>query len=147
MNTQIIADTLVIERTMPHPAERIWRALTTPELIQEWLMRSDFTPIVGHKFNFRADPMPHWNGVTDCEVKIVEPHRRLAYTWNASGEEAVDGLKTLVTWTLTPADGGTRVRMEQSGFRPQDRRNYQGANYGWQKYLAALDRVVANLGV
>jgi uncharacterized protein YndB with AHSA1/START domain len=146
MNTQVADDTLVIERTMPHPAEKIWRALTTPELIQEWLMQSDFKPIVGHKFNFRADPMPHWNGVTDCEVKIVEPHRRLAYTWNASGKEAVNGLKTLVTWTLTPTDGGTRVRMEQSGFRPEDRRNYQGANYGWQKYLGALERVVADLG-
>ena len=98
---------IVIERVMPHPPEKIWRALTQSPLIEEWLMKNDFRPVVGHKFNFRADPMPGWNGVTDCEVLVVEPNERLSYSWNASGEEAVNGLKTVVTWTLTPVDGGT----------------------------------------
>jgi uncharacterized protein YndB with AHSA1/START domain len=146
MNDDQTADTLVVERTMPHPPEKIWRALTQSALIQEWLMQNDFEPIVGRKFNLRSAPMPHWNGVTDCEVRIVEPNRRLAYTWNASGEEAAGGLKTVVTWTLTRVKGGTLVRMEQSGFRPEDQRNYQGANYGWQKNFASLERVVAGLG-
>jgi uncharacterized protein YndB with AHSA1/START domain len=69
-------------------------------------MRNDFQPVVGHKFTFRCAPIPHWNGVTDCEVLVVEPNRRLSYTWNASGEEAAHGLKTVVTWTLTPTTGG-----------------------------------------
>jgi uncharacterized protein YndB with AHSA1/START domain len=89
--------------------------------------------------------MAHWNSVTDCEVLAVEPDRRLSYTWNASGDEASGGLKTIVTWTLTPADGGTRVRMEQSGFRPEDEANYQGARYGWQKFIGELEKVVAGL--
>ena len=59
---------LVVEREMPHPPEKIWRALTQGPLIEEWLMKNDFQPVVGHKFNFRASPMPHWNGVTDCQV-------------------------------------------------------------------------------
>lgn len=73
-------------------------------------MKNDFQPIVGHRFNFFATPMPHGNGVTDCEGLVVEPNERLSYSWNASGEEAVGGLKTVVTWTLTPTKGGTHVR-------------------------------------
>ena len=85
---------LIIEREMPHPPEKIWRALTQGALLEEWLMKNDFQPVVGHRFNFRAAPMPHWNGVVDCEVLVVEPNSRLAYSWNASGEEAASGLKT-----------------------------------------------------
>ena len=136
---------LVIEREMPHSLEKVWRALTQSAFIEEWLMKNDFQPVVGHRFNFRAPPMPHWNGVTDCEVLIVEPCKRLAYTWNSSGAEAANGLKTVVTWTLTPTSGGVLVRMEQSGFRPEDERNYQGANYGWQRFVAGLERVAASL--
>ncbi len=137
--------TLVVEREMPHRPEKIWRALTQSALIEEWLMKNDFQLVVGHKFNFRAAPMPYWNGVTDCEVLAVEPNKRLSYTWNASGEEAANGLKTVVTWTLTPTARGTHVRMEQSGFRPEEERNYQGAQYGWQRNIASLERVAGTL--
>jgi uncharacterized protein YndB with AHSA1/START domain len=130
---------------MPHPAEKIWRALTQSALIEAWLMQNDFEAVVGHRFNFRAAPMPHWNGVVDCHVLAVEPNRRLSYSWNASGEEAAGGLRSVVTWTLTPTDRGTLVRMEQSGFRPEDEANYNGANYGWQRYAASLERVAAGL--
>ena len=136
---------VVIERVMPHPPEKIWRALTQGALIEAWLMKNDFQPVVGRGFNFRATPMPHWNGVVDCQVLIVEPHERLSYSWNASGDEAAGGLRTVVTWTLTPTKGGTQVRMEQSGFRPDEEANYQGANYGWQRYVGGLERVAAGL--
>jgi uncharacterized protein YndB with AHSA1/START domain len=137
---------VVIEREMPHPPEKVWRALTQDLLIEEWLMKNDFKPVVGHRFNFRAAPMPHWNGVVDCEVLEVEPNRRLSYSWNASGDEAAGGLRTVVTWTLMPTQGGVLVRMEQSGFRPEDAANYQGAAYGWQRYLTNLGRVAAGVG-
>jgi len=136
---------LVVERVMAHPPEKIWRALTQGPLIEDWLMANDFRPVVGHKFNFRTTPMPHWNGVVDCEVLAVEPNRHLSYTWNSSGEEAATGLKTVVTWTLTPTSGGTVVRMEQAGFRPDEDFNYRGATYGWQRYFGGLERVVAAL--
>ena len=136
---------LVVEREMPHPPAKVWRALTQGPLIEEWLMKNDFQPVVGHKFSFRAEPMPHWNGVTDCQVLAVVPNERLSYTWNASGDEAAGGLKTVVTWTLSPTKGGVLVRMEQSGFRPEEEVNYQGANYGWQRFFAGLERVVAGL--
>jgi uncharacterized protein YndB with AHSA1/START domain len=136
---------LVVEREMSHPPEKIWRALTQGPLIEEWLMKNDFQPVVGHQFNFRATPMAQWNGVTDCEVLIVEPNKRLSYSWNASGEEAANGLKSVVTWTLTPTKGGTQVRMEQSGFRAEDETFYQGATYGWQRMVGGLERVAAGL--
>ena len=137
---------IVIEREVPHPPERVWRALTQGALIEGWLMENDFQPVVAHRFNFRATPMPHWNGVVDCQVLVVEPNQRLSYSWNASSEEATGGLKTVVTWTLTPTKGGVLVRMEQSGFRPEDEANYQGANYGWQRFIGGLERVAAGLG-
>jgi uncharacterized protein YndB with AHSA1/START domain len=137
---------VVIEQEMPHPAEKIWRALTQGALIEEWLIRNDFQPVVGYRFNFRAPPMPHWNGVVDCEVLEVEPIERLSYRWNASGDEAAGGLKTVVTWTLTPTPGGTLVRMEQSGFRPEEEANYQGARYGWQHNITKMERIVGGLG-
>jgi uncharacterized protein YndB with AHSA1/START domain len=124
---------------MPHPPEKIWRALTQGPLIQEWLMDNDFEPTVGHKFNFRAAPMPHWSGVIDCEVLVVQPHTRLSYTWGSSG------MGSVVVWTLTPTNVGTLVRMEQSGFGPDQNANYKGANYGWRKFIGELERVVAGL--
>ena len=89
--------------------------------------------------------MPQWNGVTDCEVLIVEPNERLSYSWNASGDEAANGLKNVVTWTLTRTEGGTFVRMEQSGFRLEDEGFYKGAGFGWQKMVAGLERTAAEL--
>jgi len=135
---------LIVERVMPHPPEKIWRALTAGPLIETWLMANDFQPVVGHRFNFRATPVMGWNGVTDCEVLAIEAPRRLVYSWNASGEQAEGGLKTVVTWTLTPVAGGTAVRMEQSGFRPQDEPGYRGMGGGWPGILGRLEQVAGN---
>jgi uncharacterized protein YndB with AHSA1/START domain len=136
---------LVIERIFPHPPEKLWRALTESPLLAEWMMNNDFEPVVGRKFQFRADPMPNWNGVVDCEVLVVEPFQRLSYNWGVGGGEAAGGLHWVVLFTLTPAQGGTLVRMEQSGFRPDQKAAYQGANYGWQKFFGNLEHVIGGL--
>jgi uncharacterized protein YndB with AHSA1/START domain len=130
---------VVIEKELPHPREKIWRALTEGSLLQEWLMDNDLQPVVGHKFHFRNKPMPHWDGVIDSEVLVVEPNQKLSYSWNALGLESV------VVWTLVPTSGGTLVRMEQSGFRPDQEAAHKGAGYGWQKFFGGLERVVAGL--
>lgn len=135
---------VVEERLMPHRPEKVWRALTQSALIAQWLMQNDFKPEVGHRFTFRAQPQPGWTGITNCEVKIIEPLHRLVYTWG-DGTETDSGLQTVVTWTLTPEAGGTRVRMEQSGFRPQDQGAYKGAGYGWPRILTGLERVAGEL--
>jgi uncharacterized protein YndB with AHSA1/START domain len=145
MNTSVETGTLILERQLPQPPARVWQALTDSALIERWLMKNDFAPVVGRKFTFRAEPQPYWNGVTDCEVVAVEPVRRLSYRWNSSGEEAAHGLKTVVVWTLTPTSDGTLLRLDQSGFRPDQDGNYQGAMYGWTNFLAALERVVTEL--
>ena len=89
-------------------------------------------PAVDHRFQLRGD----WGSV-DCRVLVVEPNKSLSYTWDAMGLESV------VTWTLTPTGTGTMLRMEQAGFRPDQQQAYQGAKYGWQKFLASLEQVVA----
>jgi uncharacterized protein YndB with AHSA1/START domain len=131
---------LVIEREMLHPPEKIWRALTEGSLIEQWLMSNDFEPVVGHRFTFRSTPVPGWDGIIHAEVKVVEPPTDLAYSW------CTMGLATVVSWTLTPTEGGTHLRMEQTGFASEQDRNYKGANYGWQGFIGKLERVVEGLG-
>jgi len=130
---------VVIEREFAFPAERIWRALTQPHLIEEWLMKNDFKPVVGHRFNLRGE----WGGVLDCEVLTIEPQKTLAYTWNFSHEDAAFDLKSIVTFTLTPTRNGTHLRMEQAGFRPEQKQASGGAKFGWEKFLANLEEVLA----
>ena len=129
--------TLIMEKEFAHPPEKLWRALTQPHLIEEWLMKNDFKPAVGHRFSLRMDPQPNWNGVVDCQVLVVEPNKALSYAWGALGLESV------VTFTLTPTSTGTHLRMEQSGFRPDQPQAYQGAQYGWRKFFANLEQVLA----
>ncbi|MBP1845846.1 uncharacterized protein YndB with AHSA1/START domain [Rhizobium petrolearium] len=130
--TSIETRSVVIEREVAFPPEKIWRALTQPHLIEEWLMKNDFKPVMDHRFKLSAD----WGSV-DCQVLEVEPNQTLSYTWCAYGLESV------VTWTLTPTSTGTHLRMEQSGFRPDQQQAYQGARHGWQKFLANLEQVLA----
>jgi uncharacterized protein YndB with AHSA1/START domain len=141
MNDIPASRSVIVERTMPHPPQKVWRALTQAPLVGEWLMKNDLQAVVGHRFQFRSEPMNGWNGVTDCEVLEVEPNARLVYSWNASGEQAATGIRSIVTWTLTPTAGGTHVRMEHAGFRPSDEGFYQGASHGWVQMVTGLERV------
>jgi len=97
---------VVVEREIPFPPEKIWRALTQPHLIEEWLMKTDFKPQVGHRFDLRAD----W-GAVDCEVLAIEPHKTLSYSWNVTRDDAADPLKSVVTFTLEATSTGTRLCM------------------------------------
>lgn len=130
---------LVIEREMPHPPEKIWRALTQGPLIEEWLMKNDFKPVVGHQFSFRSTPVPGWDGIIQSEVLTIEPNSKLSYSWGTMGTTS------LVTWTLTPTKGGTHIRMEQTGFRSEQDAAYKGATYGWTKFIGNMERVVGGL--
>lgn len=131
--------TLVIERELAHPPEKVWRALTHGPLLDEWLLKSDFQPIPGHRFSFRNQPQPHWDGLIHGEVLTVTPPSQLAYRWEALG------VNTIVTWTLTPTENGTRLRMEQSGFKPEQKQAFAGAKGGWNWMFDALERTLAQL--
>jgi uncharacterized protein YndB with AHSA1/START domain len=101
-------------------------------------MKNDFKPAVGHRFNLRGD----WGGVLDCEVLEVEPNKTLSYTWNFAHDDAAYNLKSVVTFTLTPAGKGTHLRMKQSGFRPEQKQAYHGARHGWNQFFTNLEQVL-----
>jgi uncharacterized protein YndB with AHSA1/START domain len=131
--------TVVVEREFPFPPERLWRALTQPHLIEEWLMKNqNFAAVVGQRFRLSGD----WGGV-DCEMLAVEPHKTLSYTWDYNHDDPTYALKSVVTFTLTPTSAGTHLRMEQEGFRPDQKQAFGGAHGGWRMHLENLEKVVA----
>ena len=126
--------TVIVEREFSCPPEKLWRALTTPHLLAEWLMQNDFQPKVGHHFKFTAD----WGSV-DCEVLVVKPLEELSCTWVAMG------VNTITTFILTPTLKGTHLRMEQAGFREDQTYAFEGAKYGWQNFLNQLESTVSKM--
>lgn len=134
--------TVTVEREISHPPEKLWRALTQPHLMEEWLMKNDFQPSVGHKFKLRGE----WGGVLDCEVLEIEPNRTLAYTWDFNHEDPAYALKSVVTFTLTPTASGTHLRMEQSGFRSDQKQAFGGAHAGWKQMFDKLDQILVREG-
>ena len=140
-DTATETQSVVIERELGFAPEKVWRALTQPHLMEEWLMKNDFEPAVGHRFNLRGD----WGGVLDCQVLAVEPPRTLAYRWDYANDDPAYGLKSVVTFTLTPTSTGTLLRMEQAGFRPDQKQALGGARFGWQKMLGDLEQVLARI--
>ena len=123
---------VIIERDIAYPPEKIWRALTQPHLIAEWLMNNDFKPEIGSEFTLRGD----WGSVA-CKVQTIEPNKALSYTWDAMGLESV------VTWTLHATSTGTMLRMEQSGFLLDQEQAYQGAKHGWHRMFGALEQTLS----
>jgi uncharacterized protein YndB with AHSA1/START domain len=133
---------IVIEKLLAHPPERVWRALTDSRVIAEWLMENDFEPRVGHKFQFRDRPRPGWDGIAHCEVLTCEAPRKLSYSWRGGP------IDTVLTLTLEPAAGGTRLLLEHRGFAglPAVMVSFMmGA--GWKKILRKrFPELVARLG-
>lgn len=141
MNTVTETRSVVVERDIAHPPEKLWRALTQPHLITEWLMRNeDFQPVIGKTFRLRGD----WGGV-ECEVLAVEPGKTLTYTWNHVHDDPAYDLRSVVSFTLTPTTTGTLLRMEQTGFRPEQKQAFGGARHGWQEHFTNLERVLAGM--
>jgi uncharacterized protein YndB with AHSA1/START domain len=138
---------IVVEYDLPYPREQVWRALTEPQLLAAWLMPNDIKPEIGHRFTFRAAPVPGWDGTVHCEVLVVERHQRLRYSWRGGSDRLKDygaRLDTVVTWTLTPsASGGTRLRLEHDGF-PLESFAFTKMNEGWRgKVVPRIAQVLA----
>jgi len=129
---------LVIKWHFPHPAEKVWECLTTPELISQWLMKNDFKPVVGHKFNFHTKPIPKmgFDGIVYCEVTEIVPGKKLVYTWKGGSAPDNLSLDTILTWTLTPQEDGTELLLEHKGFKGF--KNYITSIFmgsGWRKHI------------
>jgi uncharacterized protein YndB with AHSA1/START domain len=135
-------DSISFEFDLKHPPAKVWRALTDPVLLTEWLQPVfDFKLDPGAPFKFKTQPYPGWDGVVDCRVLEVELHKKLSYTWVVGDM----GLDTVVTFTLTPTPSGTLLTLVQSGFKPEQKQNFGGARYGWKmmgtKLIDALGRM------
>jgi len=135
---------IVIDEVFPHAPDTIWKSLTTAELIGRWLMPpTGFEAVEGAVFTFKTSPAGAWDGTIRCRVLEVVPGRRLAYSWQG-GDEGNTGygspLDTFVSWTLTPVEAGTRLRLVHSGFvTPKNDTAYSNMSDGWVKVIARLD--------
>ena len=141
---------IVVDELFPHAPEVIWKTLTNGALMGRWLMApSGFAPTVGNRFTYQTKPAGAWDGTIHCEVLDVVPNRRFAYAWKG-GHDSNEGygapLETVVTFTLTPTGTGTHLRMEQAGFKPDQKQAYGGAKAGWQQFFTKLEKLVAEQG-
>jgi uncharacterized protein YndB with AHSA1/START domain len=127
---------IYIERFYAHPPERVWWAITHPDALATWYMPNDFKPIVGHRFTFKTDPAPGFDGVLHCEVIQVDPPHQLVYTFIGGWMNKT----TLVSWTLLPQNGGTLLRLEHTGFTElSDPAVRTILESGWGTFLPRLD--------
>jgi uncharacterized protein YndB with AHSA1/START domain len=133
-------ESISFELDLPHSPEKVWRALTEPALLAEWLLPVlDLKLEPGAPFTFKTQPYPGWDGTVDCRFVEIEPHRKLEYTWN------VPFLETVVTFELTPTASGTRLLLVQSGFKPDQKQNFAGARYGWKMMGGKLVSLLARI--
>jgi len=135
-------ESISFELDLRHLPEKVWRALTDPTLLTEWLL-----PVVGlvlepgAAFMFKTQPYPGWDGTVNCRILEIEAHRKLSYAW-VVGDMAID---TVVTFTLTPTASGTRLSLVQSGFKPDQKQNFGGARYGWKMMGGKLVDLLARI--
>jgi uncharacterized protein YndB with AHSA1/START domain len=133
-------EALTFEFDLAHSPKKVWRALTEPALLEEWLL-----PAIGLKletgadFTLKTQAYPGWDGTVNCRFIEIEPERKLSYTWN------VPFLETVVTFTLTPTASGTRLSLVQSGFKPEQKQNFGGSRYGWKLMGGKLVELLARV--
>jgi uncharacterized protein YndB with AHSA1/START domain len=135
-------DSISLEFDLHHSPEKVWRALTDPVLLAEWLLPvADLELEPGAAFTFKREPLPNWDGTVKCRFLEIEAKRKLSYSWGV-GDMAID---TVVTFTLTPTASGTRLTLVQSGFKPDQKHNLAGARYGWKMMGGKLVDLLARI--
>ena len=140
LTAQSQSESLSFEFDLSHSPAKVWRALTEPELLAEWLV-----PVIGLKlepganFTFKTSPQPGWDGIVNCRFVEIEAGRKLSWTW------VVGDIDTVVTFALTPTASGTRLSLVQSGFKPDQKKNFGGARYGWRMMGAKLVDLLARI--
>jgi uncharacterized protein YndB with AHSA1/START domain len=147
---KVTTQDIVVEAVFPHAPETLWKTLTTGELMARWLPMpaTGFEPVEGRRFTFRTTPAGAWDGVIHCQVLEVKPNERLAWSWQGGHEGNVGYgalLDTVVTFTLSKAPGGTRVRLVHSGFvTPRNDLAFRNMGEGWKKVVATVGAVAGD---
>ena len=135
-------EAISFELDLHHSPQKVWRALTDPALLAEWLLPViDLELEPGAAFTFKTQPYPGWDGVVNCRILEIEAQKRLSYAWVVGDM----GLDTVVTFTLTPTASGTRLSLVQSGFKPDQKQNFGGARYGWKMMGGKLVDLLARI--
>jgi uncharacterized protein YndB with AHSA1/START domain len=138
------ARSICVEYDLPHAPGKVWRALTESGLLAAWLMPNDIRPVVGHRFTFKAPPMPGWDGIVQCEVLDVQPQKLLRYSWSGGAQDS--RLESVVCWTLTPTPQGTKLALEHSGFLPRNAFAFDAMGKGWRgKMVDRLNEVLGQI--
>ena len=133
-------EAISFEVDLPHGPEKVWRALTDPVLLAEWLLPVlDLKLVPGAAFTFKAQPQPGWDGIVNCRFLEIEANRKLSWAW------VVGDIDTVVTFTLAPTASGTRSSLVQSGFKPDQKKNFGGARYGWKLMGGKLVELLARM--
>jgi uncharacterized protein YndB with AHSA1/START domain len=133
-------ESILFEFDLHHSPEKVWRALTDPALLAEWLLPVvDLELELEAAFTFKALPQPGWDGAVNCRFLEIEAQKKLSYTW------VVGDIDTIVTFTLMPTASGTRLVLVQSGFKPDQKRNFAGARYGWKMMGGKLVDLLARI--
>jgi uncharacterized protein YndB with AHSA1/START domain len=133
-------ESIALEFDLHHGPDKVWRALTDPVLLAEWLLPVlDLELAPGAAFTFKAQPQPGWDGAVNCRFLEIEARKKLSYTW------VVGHIDTVVTFTLTPTASGTRLSLVQTGFKPDQKKNFGGARYGWKMMGAKLVDLLARI--
>lgn len=135
---------IVVDEVFPHAPETIWKTLTSGDLMARWLgmAPADFAPVAGNRFTYRTTPAGEWDGTIRCEVLEVVPNERFVYSWRGGHEGNVGYgslLDTVVTFTLSPVEGGTRIRLVHSGFAlPRNETAYRNMSGGWSQVVPRI---------
>ncbi len=133
-------DAISFEFDLHHPPEKVWRALTEPDLLAQWLLPAiDLKLAPGAEFTLKTQPYPGWDGTVNCRFIEIEPQKKLSYAWT------VPFLDTVVTFTLTPTAAGTHLSLVQSGFKPDQKQEFGGARYGWKMMGGKLVDLLAQI--
>ena len=138
---------ITVEAVLPHAPDAVWKTLTTGALIAQWLMPNDFEPVLGKRFTFKTKPMGGWDGVVQCEVLEMVPNEKLVYSWKGGSDDSptLAKLDSIVTWTLTPANGGTLLKLVHSGFRsPGNDLAFEAMSPGWNRIMSRIDQMTAS---
>lgn len=125
------------EFDLHHSPNKVWKALTDPVLLSKWLLPvAEMQLKTGAPFVLSAPPQPGWDGKVNCQFTEIEPLKKLSYSW------VVGEIDTVVTFTLTPSDSGTRLSLLQTGFKETQKKNSGGARYGWRAFGARLEELL-----